>query len=69
MDIGTRMSRLAWELAGSVSLLCLKSEDGAVQAVNVTSQVKIVHKVHGVGHGGYDCNAGASNWMQGWPLD
>ena len=40
----------------------------AVQAVNVTSEVKIVHEVHGVGHGGYDCDAGASNWMQGWPL-
>eukprot|EP00913_Durusdinium_trenchii_P019055 g17908.t2 len=28
----------------------------------------VVHvaKVHGVGKGGYDCNAGASNWMQGW---
>ncbi|CAK9036648.1 unnamed protein product [Durusdinium trenchii] len=25
-----------------------------------------VHVEHGVGHGGYDCNAGASNWMQGW---
>ena len=24
-----------------------------------------VHVEHGVGHGGYDCNAGASNWMQG----
>mmetsp|Transcript_3152 Transcript_3152/g.4524 ORF Transcript_3152/g.4524 Transcript_3152/m.4524 type:complete len:785 (+) Transcript_3152:52-2406(+) len=27
----------------------------------------VIHKeVHGVGHGGYDCDAGASNWMQGW---
>ncbi|CAK9036646.1 unnamed protein product [Durusdinium trenchii] len=25
-----------------------------------------VHVQHGVGHGGYDCNAGASNWIQGW---
>lgn len=24
-----------------------------------------VHVEHGVGHGGYDCNAGASNWIQG----
>ena len=37
------------------------------QAV-MSLKVKIVHEVHGVGHGGYDCNAGASNWMQGWPL-
>jgi len=27
----------------------------------------VIHKeIHGVGHGGYDCDAGASNWMQGW---
>ena len=25
-----------------------------------------VQHVHGVGKGGYDCNAGASNWIQGW---
>ena len=35
---------------------------------SMSLEVKIVHKVHGVGHGGYDCDAGASNWMQGWPL-
>ena len=29
-------------------------------------QVVIHKEVHGVGHGGYDCDAGASNWMQGW---
>eukprot|EP00438_Fugacium_kawagutii_P009468 Skav202079 [mRNA] locus=scaffold1138:923300:927762:- [translate_table: standard] len=28
--------------------------------------VVIQHEIHGVGHGGYDCAAGASNWMQGW---
>ena len=27
----------------------------------------MIHKeVHGVGHGGYDCHAGAKNWKQGW---
>ena len=28
----------------------------------------VVHKEVHVGHGGYDCHAGASNWMQGWWL-
>ena len=27
----------------------------------------VIHEEH-VGHGGYDCHAGASNWMQGWWL-
>ena len=27
-----------------------------------------MHHVSGVGKGGYDCNAGASNWIQGWLL-
>lgn len=25
-----------------------------------------VQSMHGVGQGGYDCQAGASNWIQGW---
>ena len=29
-------------------------------------QVTIHKEVHGVGKGGYDCAAGADNWMQGW---
>ncbi|CAE7229248.1 unnamed protein product [Symbiodinium natans] len=26
----------------------------------------VVHVVHGAGHGGYDCDAGFSNWEHGW---
>ena len=37
--------------------------------VTVCFQQVVIHKeVHGVGKGGYDCGAGADNWMQGWQL-
>lgn len=28
--------------------------------------IKVHVEQHGVGHGGYDCEAGAHNWIQGW---
>ena len=51
------------KIAGSLDSCLFSNVALAVaEVVHVTDE-------HGVGKGGYDCNAGASNWMQGWPLD
>ena len=47
------------------------SSDSCLFSNVALAVAEVVHVTdeHGVGKGGYDCNAGASNWMQGWPLD
>ncbi|CAJ1341874.1 unnamed protein product [Effrenium voratum] len=52
-----------------ISLHGKLGNDGyGVEGITWTGDAQVVHVEHGVhvGHGGYDCAAGVSNWEQGW---
>ena len=56
------LATMAMEWRESHGLVMLKWLDAYTAQV-----VHVEHGVH-VGHGGYDCAAGVSNWEQGWSL-